>query len=1258
MSGVGVGVGSVEMSPHLVSLNPPCKLYPLPEAGCVSVGSGSGVDVAIPREAGGGGGGAGDLGSYCILENRNGIVTLTPFAEDTRVNGRAVQQTVRLEPGSTIAVGQSGLFKFNYPLLSNMMKSSMQSNSFGLNQFNDSKKEKVQSTFNVTPVDKYISPKCFPRGSVTVNSPADAVFGQNSPINHISKLNKSPAANDNCSKLNNSVIYQNINCSYQSSKVNNSDLPPSLVNGSGHSGGGEPIRGKVLSRPSASFDRNPTYSAHKSGVVSPVHSMVQSKASYEDDLSSYHPYCSQSSYPYSCSGSGPCSQYNYDLELNKQLDEQLSIQAAEKKQLDEILSVFADYEKKTLEQSAKPHHNRIITNGSLPRDKHLGSPNGLSEYSRDTSFNFDGSSPKDDKYSKTAHFDFEKRNNLEVSDTTRRSCESIISQPNSPRTRIKTTVSRKDTSPSEEFCLEQLETRIASLSELGSNAASSPKPHYTTYNGLNHYTRDGSNNLSTFKMQLDKQSTIPNSTVNSFSPSLHKKLQNGNIKKSNIDIMSRSYTEQSVRNDLNGVNSLSRSFSNERLTSVPHNLTNGDVNRNDLVSALQADVKKLKDKTIYQNVPNQKRCVQDGFEEEKRKIDNLVYELNKLVNQPSKTPSFSPSKPEMSVPKEKSKFILPLDEIDSAITAQRRSLDFDKDTLRNERQSMLKDLVGFKSKVLEIRQQEDEILREMEMECALLEGEYKSETGVIKAEEESLRVLQEKLLNIEKEIEKCTAQQAESKRKLEEEQKSLNELEEKVFNCDVVEQDELMQSYKLKQENLEYEKKNFEDSEFLLLEEEADLLSKREEYQRELNDRTTKLHTHKLRVAQLGLQQKQVLSNAADESKQLESVLIAYLNNIKETRNRIRELDIKLGDVNHCETPSKSILKQSPESSESDDDLDKQLKQQSMDDLNRISKITLGTPIMESNQSNSLGRRTVALLREIEKNRQLVLAKQGSLVIEEERKRVLELKQRVQTEVHAQWEERKQRENNCNSLNSIASEESSLTSSDILSESVINEDGGKTNDKSNSNNSPKILNSVPCEEFKSKSYLTELEDGTGSRQWSEVSSCVSEEQLSTLSRQTRPRRNVQRPLTRYLPFRSGETLDLRQHIISAGHQVELCQHITLDSTSCRGYLQKMTSRFHNWNKRWFLFDRTTRVFSYYSDSSEKKLRGVTHFPAIEEVYVDHLNSVKSPHPNLTFVVKTKGRTYYLMARTPESMRIWVDVIFTGAEGYQEYFDNT
>jgi hypothetical protein len=60
------------------------------------------------------------------------------------------------------------------------------------------------------------------------------------------------------------------------------------------------------------------------------------------------------------------------------------------------------------------------------------------------------------------------------------------------------------------------------------------------------------------------------------------------------------------------------------------------------------------------------------------------------------------------------------------------------------------------------------------------------------------------------------------------------------------------------------------------------------------------------------------------------------------------------------------------------------------------------------------------------------------------------------------------------------------------------------------------------------------------------------------------------------------------------------------------------------------------------------------FQSIEEVYVDHLNSVKSPNPQLTFCVKSAERTYHLMAPSAEAMRMWVDVIFTGAEGYQEF----
>lgn len=151
----------------------------------------------------------------------------------------------------------------------------------------------------------------------------------------------------------------------------------------------------------------------------------------------------------------------------------------------------------------------------------------------------------------------------------------------------------------------------------------------------------------------------------------------------------------------------------------------------------------------------------------------------------------------------------------------------------------------------------------------------------------------------------------------------------------------------------------------------------------------------------------------------------------------------------------------------------------------------------------------------------------------------------------------------------------------------------------------------------------------------------------------REKQKAQRPLTRYLPVRGAEC-DLRQHVESAGHQVELCPHVQLTASSCRGYLHKLGGKWRSWKKRWFVFDRNRRALVYFSDKTEAKLKGGVPFQAIEEVYVDHLHSVKSPNPRVTFCVKTYERTFHLMAPTAEAMRIWVDVIFTGAEGYLEF----
>uniref|UniRef100_A0A4W5Q6J2 Pleckstrin homology-like domain family B member 1 n=1 Tax=Hucho hucho TaxID=62062 RepID=A0A4W5Q6J2_9TELE len=145
-----------------------------------------------------------------------------------------------------------------------------------------------------------------------------------------------------------------------------------------------------------------------------------------------------------------------------------------------------------------------------------------------------------------------------------------------------------------------------------------------------------------------------------------------------------------------------------------------------------------------------------------------------------------------------------------------------------------------------------------------------------------------------------------------------------------------------------------------------------------------------------------------------------------------------------------------------------------------------------------------------------------------------------------------------------------------------------------------------------------------------------------------------RPMTRYLPIRKEE-FDLRSHVESSGHNVDTCPYVILSEKMCKGHLVKMGGKIKSWKKRWFVFDRLKRNFSYYADKHESKLKGLIYFQAIEEVYYDHLRSAtKSPNPSLTFCVKTHDRLYFMVAPSPEAMRIWMDVIVTGAEGYTQF----
>nr|XP_040036230.1 pleckstrin homology-like domain family B member 2 isoform X2 [Gasterosteus aculeatus aculeatus] len=149
-------------------------------------------------------------------------------------------------------------------------------------------------------------------------------------------------------------------------------------------------------------------------------------------------------------------------------------------------------------------------------------------------------------------------------------------------------------------------------------------------------------------------------------------------------------------------------------------------------------------------------------------------------------------------------------------------------------------------------------------------------------------------------------------------------------------------------------------------------------------------------------------------------------------------------------------------------------------------------------------------------------------------------------------------------------------------------------------------------------------------------------------------RSQSRLLTRYLPVRKDD-FDLHGHIEAAGHSPDACFHLAITDKTCRGFLVKMGGKIKTWKKRWFVFDQNRRTLTYYADKHETKVKGVIYFQAIEEVYYDHLkNAHKSPNPSLTFSVKTHDRVYYMVAPSPEAMRIWMDVMVTGAEGHMHF----
>ncbi|XP_059786259.1 pleckstrin homology-like domain family B member 1 isoform X10 [Balaenoptera ricei] len=651
--------------------------------------------------------------------------------------------------------------------------------------------------------------------------------------------------------------------------------------------------------------------------------------------------------------------------------------------------------------------------------------------------------------------------------------------------------------------------------------------------------------------------------------------------------------------------------------------------------------------------------------------------------------------------------------------------------LEEERAQVLGRVEQLKVRVKELEQQLQESAREAEMERALLQGEREAERALLQKEQNALDQLQEKLLTLETGIQKERDKEAEA---LETETKLFEDLEfQQLERESRVEEERELAGQGLLRSKAELLRSIAKRKEHLVvLDSQAgqirsQAVQESERLARDKNASLQLLQKEKEKLAMLerryhSLTGGRAFPKTTSTLKEMEKLLLPAVD----LEQWYQELMAGLGTGPAAASPrssppplpAKASRQLQVYRSKMDGEATSPLPRTrsgplpsssgSSSSSSQLSVATLGRSpspkgtLLAQNGTSSLPRNLAATLQDIETKRQLALQQKGQQVIEEQRRRLAELKQKAAAEAQCQWDalhgaapfpagpsgfppllhhsilhhlpaarergEEGEHAYDTLSLESSDSMETSIStggnsacSPDTMS-SASGLDVGKTEEME------KMLKEAHAE----KSRLMEsreremelrrqaLEEERRRREQVErrlQSESARRHQLVEKEVKMREKQFSQaRPLTRYLPIRK-EDFDLKTHIESSGHGVDTCLHVVLSSKVCRGYLVKMGGKIKSWKKRWFVFDRLKRTLSYYVDKHETKLKGVIYFQAIEEVYYDHLRSAaKSPNPALTFCVKTHDRLYYMVAPSAEAMRIWMDVIVTGAEGYTQFMN--
>ncbi|XP_077739852.1 pleckstrin homology-like domain family B member 2 isoform X15 [Canis aureus] len=579
--------------------------------------------------------------------------------------------------------------------------------------------------------------------------------------------------------------------------------------------------------------------------------------------------------------------------------------------------------------------------------------------------------------------------------------------------------------------------------------------------------------------------------------------------------------------------------------------------------------------------------------------------------------------------------------------------------MEETRITILNNLEELEQKIKDINDQMDESSRELDMECALLDGEQKSETTELMKEKEILDHLNRKIAELEKNI---VGEKTKEKVKLDAEREKLERLQElyseqktQLDNCPESMREQLQQQLKRDADLLDVESKHFEDLEFQQLERESRLDEEKEnltqQLLREVAEYQRNIVTRKEKISALKKQANHIVQQAQREQDHF----------VKEKNNLIMMLQREKENLCNLEKKYSSLSggKGFP--------------------VNPSTLKEAHLPLGQSNSCGSVLPHSLATMTKDSDSRRMLrgaISNSKSSSIKGYNHQQMSEGQRQKSEFY----NRTASESNVylnsfhypdHSYKDQAFDTLSLDSSDSMETSISacspdNISSASTSNIARIEEMERLLKQAHAEktrllesrerEMEAKKRALEEEKRRRELLEKRLQEETSQRQkLIEKEVKIREKQRAQaRPLTRYLPVRK-EDFDLRSHVETAGHNIDTCYHVSITEKTCRGFLIKMGGKIKTWKKRWFVFDRNKRTFSYYADKHEAKLKGVIYFQAIEEVYYDHLkNANKSPNPLLTFSVKTHDRIYYMVAPSPEAMRIWMDVIVTGAEGYTHF----